>query len=54
MAKKGVNREVIRLKSSASSHFYSTFKNKKNSPDKLEVKKYDPIVRKRVVYKEAK
>ena len=34
--------------------FYTTAKNKRNTPDKLEFKKYDPVVRKHVIYKEAK
>ncbi|MGA9341539.1 MAG: 50S ribosomal protein L33, partial [Rhodanobacteraceae bacterium] len=34
--------------------FYTTDKNKKNTPDKMEVKKYDPVVRKHVIYKEGK
>ena len=48
-------REKIKLVSSAGTgHYYTTDKNKKNSSDKLEVKKYDPVVRKHVLYKEAK
>ncbi len=48
-------REKIRMVSSAGTgHFYTTDKNKKNSPGKLEMKKYDPVVRKHVMYKEAK
>jgi large subunit ribosomal protein L33 len=48
-------REKIRLVSSAGTgHFYTTLKNKRNTPDKIEMKKYDPVVRKHVVYKEAK
>ena len=48
-------REKIRLNSSAGTgHFYTTDKNKKNTPEKMEVRKYDPVVRKHVVYKEAK
>ena len=48
-------REKIRLVSSAGTgHFYTTDKNKRNTPDKLEFKKYDPVVRKHVAYKEAK
>ena len=54
MAKKSAIRAVIRLKSSESPHMYSTYKNKKNTPDKLVFKKYDPVVRKHVEYKEAK
>jgi large subunit ribosomal protein L33 len=48
-------REKIRLVSSAGTgHFYTTDKNKKNTPGKMEIRKYDPVVRKHVVYKEAK
>ena len=48
-------RGKIRLTSSAGTgHFYTTDKNKKNTPDKLEMKKYDPVVRKHVVFKESK
>ncbi len=49
------SREKIRLVSSAGTgHFYTTDKNKKNTPAKMEMKKYDPVVRKHVMYKEAK
>ena len=48
-------REKIRLMSSAGSgHYYTTTKNKRLHPEKLEVKKYDPTIRKHVVYKETK
>lgn len=48
-------REKIRMVSSAGTgHFYTTDKNKKNTPSKMEMKKYDPVVRKHVMYKEAK
>ena len=48
-------REKIRLNSSAGTgHFYTTDKNKRNMPGKMEIKKYDPVVRKHVVYKEGK
>lgn len=48
-------REKIKLVSSAGTgHFYTTMKNRKNTPDKLERKKYDPVVRKHVPYKESK
>ncbi|MEE4638122.1 MAG: 50S ribosomal protein L33 [Wenzhouxiangella sp.] len=51
----GSARDKIRLVSSAGTgHFYTTNKNKKNTPQKLEFKKYDPVVRKHVIYKEAK
>ncbi|EDY85589.1 ribosomal protein L33 [gamma proteobacterium HTCC5015] len=47
--------EKIRLNSSAGTgHFYTTTKNKRSMPEKMEIKKYDPVVRKHVMYKEAK
>lgn len=51
---KGI-REKIRLVSSAGTgHFYTTDKNKRNMPGKFEIKKFDPVVRQHVMYKEAK
>ncbi len=48
-------REKIRLISTAGTgHFYTTLKNKRNTPDKIRMKKYDPVVRKHVEYKEGK
>jgi large subunit ribosomal protein L33 len=48
-------REKIKLVSSAGTgHFYTTDKNKRTMPDKMEIKKFDPVVRKHVIYKEAK
>ena len=48
-------REKIKLVSSAGTgHFYTTTKNKRQHPEKMEVKKFDPRVRKHVTYKEAK
>jgi large subunit ribosomal protein L33 len=52
---KSTPREKIRLVSTAKTgHFYTTTKNRRNSPEKMEIRKYDPVVRKYVVYKEAK
>lgn len=48
-------REKIKLVSTADTgHFYTTMKNKQNSPEKMTIKKYDPVVRKHVDYKESK
>jgi large subunit ribosomal protein L33 len=48
-------RDLIKLVSTAGTgHFYTTDKNKKNTPDKMVLKKYDPVIRKHVDYKEAK
>ena len=48
-------REKIKLESSVGTgHFYTTTKNKKTMPEKMEVKKFDPVARKHVMYKETK
>ena len=48
-------RDKIKLVSTAGTgHYYTTTKNKRTHPDKMEVSKYDPVVRKHVPYKEAK
>ena len=48
-------REKIKLESSAGTgHFYTTTKNKKTKPEKMVIKKFAPVARKHVDYKEAK
>ena len=48
-------RDLIKLVSTAGTgHYYTTDKNKKSTPDKLVFKKYDPVIRKHVDYKESK
>ncbi|MBV8456038.1 MAG: 50S ribosomal protein L33 [Acetobacteraceae bacterium] len=45
----------IKLVSSADTgYFYVTKKNARNQMNKLELKKYDPVARKHVVFREAK
>lgn len=53
MAKGG--REKIKLESTAGTgHFYTTTKNKRTMPEKMEITKFDPKARKHVAYKETK
>jgi large subunit ribosomal protein L33 len=48
-------RDKIRLMSTAGTgHYYTTTKNRRLHPEKMEVKKYDPKIRQHVVYKETK
>ena len=48
-------RDKIRLVSTAGNgFFYTTDKNKRNMPEKMEIKKFDPKARKHVIFKEAK
>ena len=51
---KGI-REKITLESTAGTgHFYTTTKNKRNTPEKMLIKKFDPVARKHVDYKETR
>ncbi len=48
-------RDKIKLVSSAGTgHLYTTTKNKRTMPEKMEIKKFDPVARKHVIYKESK
>jgi len=48
-------REKIKLESTAGTgHFYTTTKNKRTMTGKMEIKKFDPVARKHVIYKETK
>ena len=48
-------RDKIKLVSSAGAgHFYTTTKNKRTMTEKMVIKKFDPVVRKHVEYKESK
>jgi len=53
MAKKD-DRINIKLRSTESHYVYHTRKNKRNSPERLKLKKYDPVVRRHVIFKEHK
>ncbi len=55
MAKKSKGaRVLVKLKSTESGHQYLTTKNRRNDPQRLELKKYDPMVRRHVIYRETK
>ncbi|HYF60518.1 MAG TPA: 50S ribosomal protein L33 [Burkholderiaceae bacterium] len=48
-------RDKIKLESTAGTgHFYTTTKNKRTTPEKITIKKFDPVARKHVDYKETK
>lgn len=53
--KKGEKREIIRLVCTEDNkHYVTTSKNKVNSPDKLELMKYNPTLRKTTLHREKK
>jgi len=47
-------REFVKLKSSKSTYFYYTTKNKTKTPGRITKKKYDPTIREHVEFKETK
>ena len=48
-------RDIISIESTAGTGYrYSITKNKRLHPDKVEYKKYDPVVRKHVIFRETK
>lgn len=53
MAKAG-NRVMVKMRSTESPHVFTTIKNKRNNPDRLELRRYDPVVRKHVLFKESR
>ncbi|AYZ25899.1 50S ribosomal protein L33 [Cutibacterium acnes] len=55
MAKKTTQlRPIIKLRSTAGTGYtYVTRKNRRNTPDRLVLKKFDPIVRRHIEFKEA-
>lgn len=56
MAKKTTQlRPIIKLRSTAGTGYtYVTRKNRRNTPDRLVLKKFDPIVRRHVEFEEAR
>ena len=53
MAKKKV-RQVVTLESTESSYRKTTVKNPRNTPNRLELNKDDPVARKHALFKEKK
>lgn len=55
MAKKGDKRKIIGLVCEVTGHrHYYTMKNTMNTPDKLSLKKYNPLLRRHTLYVETK
>lgn len=51
---KPLNIQIKMVSSAGTGFFYVTKKNPRNLTEKLEMKKYDPVARKHVEFKEAK
>ncbi len=52
MASKSGGREIIHVQSSESSHEYTTMKNKRNTSERMRIRKYDPVIQQHVEYVE--
>ena len=51
---KNKNVVIIKLRSTESPYTYTMKKNKRNNPDRMQLKKYDPVVKKHVLFKEGR
>ena len=55
MAKSNDVRPIIKLRSSAGTGYtYVTRKNRRNDPERMVLRKFDPVVRRHVEFKEAR
>ncbi len=53
MARRGP-RQLVKMRSTESGHIYITEKSRRNTQGRLELRKYDPYLRKHVLYRETK
>jgi len=49
-----VRKKIKLVSTKGTGHCYSTYKNKRENKKKLNLKKYDPIIRRHVNYRESK
>lgn len=54
MAKEGPRVKILLRSTAGTGTVYATTKNRRNTTEKLELKKFDPKVRKHVIFKETK
>ena len=54
MAKSGPREKITRRSTAGAGYIYRTQKNKRNDPDRMEIRKYDPVVRQHVIFRESR
>ena len=55
MAKKSKrDRSQVKMVSTESGHVYYTQKNRRNDANRIELRKYDPVLRRHTLYRESK
>jgi len=51
---KAQTRVIIKLRSTESPYTYTTTKSKRNNPDRIQIRKYDPVLKKHCLFKETR
>jgi len=54
VARKKADRTLVKMQSTESKHVYFTEKNRRNDPQRIELRHYDPDLRRHVVYRESR
>ncbi len=54
MPKKPNTVQIKLVSEAGTGYFYTTFKNPRNTTEKMAMRKYDPVARKHVMFKESK
>lgn len=54
MATNSGARVIVKLRSTESPHVYTTMKSRRNTPERMEMRKYDPTLRRHVLYRETR
>ncbi|MGB3327869.1 MAG: 50S ribosomal protein L33 [Thermomicrobiales bacterium] len=54
MARKKADRLPVTMQSTESAHRFLTEKNRKNDPGRLELRRYDPVLKRHVLYRETR
>ena len=54
MARKKADRLSVAMQSTESTHRYLTEKNRKNDSARLELRRYDPLLKRHVLYRETR
>ncbi|MGI8650825.1 MAG: 50S ribosomal protein L33 [Rubrobacter sp.] len=54
MATNSGARVIVKLRSTESPHVYTTMKSRRNTSERIRMRKYDPVVGRHVLYRETR
>jgi large subunit ribosomal protein L33 len=54
MAKKKGDRVIVKMRSTESTYVYHTEKNRRNDAGRIELRKYDPLLRRHTLFRETR